>query len=252
MEKPMDAITLTKEYELQLLDLQDPVDSVDPNFTLYDLFVMIHKFEQSFPGMAAIFGFPTFDVSWEQINLDPADRNIDIEYLELYWNIDYDTRVVPMTTEEQIRWRKDHNYPDKLFKGNRYFDDIKRGTLSGLMGFHGIGVHSESDLKQLPELKDHPCAYAIELLQLNDLKHLSIRLTKEVSFYQPFIEKDIELSRTGFILTKEPTLWCFITSIFWELTFFGYSVTQIAEKREELESACEKAKEWFKKKKEKN
>lgn len=251
MEEPMDAIKLTKEYELQLLDLQDSVYSVDSNFTLYDLFVMMHKFEQSFPGMAAIFGFPTFDIFWEQINLDRVNYDTDIESLELYWHIAYDTRVIPMTTEEQIEWRKDHNYPDKLFRGNRYFDSIKRGTLSGLMGFHGIGAHSEPYLKQWPELKDQPCAYAIELSPLNDLKHLPIRLIKEVSFYQPFIEKNIELSRTGFILTQEPTLWCFITSIFWELTFFGYSVTQIAEKREELESASKEAQEWFKKEKEK-
>lgn len=248
----MDAIKLTKEYELQLLDLQNPVDSIDSNFTLYDLFVMTHKFEQSFPGMAAIFGFPTFDTFWEQINLDPTDRDTDIEYLELYWYVDYDTRVIPMTPEEQIQWRKSHNYPDKLFKGNRYFDDIKRGTLSDLMGFHGIGIHSESDLRRWPELKDRPCSYAIELSPLNNLKYLPIRLTKEVSFYQPFIEKNTELSRTGFILTKEPTLWCFITSIFWELTFFGYSVAQIAGKREELESACKEAKEWLKKEKEKD
>lgn len=241
----MSEINLTKEYELQLLDLQEPVESVDPDFTLYDLFVVIHKFEQSFPGMAAIFGFPTFNAFWEQINLDPDDHNTDIKYLELYWTVDYDTRVIPMTPSEQIEWRKTHNYSDRLFKSNKYFDNIKRGTLSSLMGFHGIGVHDESDLKQWPELKDQPCAYAIELSPLNNLKHLPIKFLKEISFYQPFIEKDTELSRTGFILTKNPTLWCFITSVFWELTFFGYDPSQIVKKCDEIADLHKEAKEFF-------
>jgi len=254
VEEPMDAIRLTTEYEMELMHLYKPIESIDENFTLYDLFAMIRVLEDSFPGISAIFGMPCFDKFWEQVCLDrDGDDENDIDYLELYWCVDYETIVTPMTEEEKAEWQKHHNYPDCIFKGeNNYWDDMKRGELTDLMAFHGIGDFSEEDIKQWPDHAGHKCGYAIEFTSVNNLKHLPIVISEEVSFYQPFLKKGTELSRTGFILKRSPSLWTFITSIFWELTFLGYDVVQIAAKRKELMETCERAKKYFEKKDGKN
>ncbi len=240
----MNTITLTTEYEMELMHLHLPVESIDENFTLYDLFIMIRVLEDSYPGIAAIFGMPCFDKFWEQVCLDRDDDDSDdVEYLELYWSVDYDTIVTPKTEEEKAEWKKYHNYPDSIFKGDKnYWDNIKQGELSNLMGFHGIGDFSEEDIKRWPKCADSKCGYAIEFTSVNNLKHLPIVIKEEVSFFQPFLKKDTELSRTGFILTRSPSLWTFITSIFWEITFCGFSPQEVAAKSDDLKKSCRDAK----------
>ena len=239
----MDVIRLTTEYVMELMHLHKPIESIDENFTLYDLFVMIHVLEDSYPGISAIFGMPRFDKFWEQVCLDRDDDSDDIEYLELYWCVNYNTIVTPMTEEEKAEWQKHHNYPNSILKGeNNYWDDIKEGELSNLMDFHGIGDHSEEDIKQWPEHADHKCGYGIEFTSVNNLKHLPIVISEEVSFFQPFLKEGTELSRTGFILKRSPSLWTFITSIFWELTFCGFTPQEVASKSDDLAKSCEDAK----------
>lgn len=240
----MDAIRLTREYEMELMHLHLPIEHIDENFTLYNLFVIIHRLEDSYPGIAAIFGMPCFDKFWEQVCLDrESDDKNDIDYLELYWSVDYETIVTPMTEEEKIEWQKRHDYPNCIFKGeNNYWDDTKKGELSNLMGFHGIGDYDEEDIKRWPECADKKCGYAIEFTSVNNLKHLPIVITEEVSFFQPFLEKGTELSRTGFILKRSPSLWTFITSIFYEITFCGFTPQEVAEKSNDLSGACREAK----------
>jgi len=242
----MDEIKLTKEYQLELHHLQLPIVEVADNFNLYDLFAMVYQFEATFPGLAAIFGLPVFNQFWDQINLVP-DKPLAIDYLELYWGIDYDTKVTPMTEQEIAEWQETSG-PDHFFnlfggKTNNYWDDLDRGTLSSLMGFHGVGSYEEKEIEKWPECKNKKCGYAIELTPLNDLKHLSIKLNKKINFRQPFVEEHKQLSRTDFELTQEPTLWCFITSVFWELTFFGYDPDTIKEARDSLSENLKKAME---------
>lgn len=240
----MDAIKLTTEYKMELMHLHLPIESIDENFTLYDMFVMIRMLEDSYPGISAIFGMPCFDKFWEQVCLDrDIDDKNDIDYLELYWSVYYETVVTPKTEKEKDEWKKHHNYPDSIFKGdNNYWDNIKQGELSNLMGFHGMGDFSEEDIKQWPEHDGHKCGHAIEFTPINNLKHLPIVIQAEVSFFQPFVEKGTELSRTGFILTISPSLWTFITSIFWEITFCGFSPQEVAAKSDELAESCKDAK----------
>lgn len=240
----MDAIKLTTEYEMELMHLHLPIESIDDNFTLYDLFAMIHRLEDLFPGISAIFGMPRFDKFWEQVCLD-RDRHDegDMDYLELYWSVDYDTVVTPKTESEKIEWEKHHNYSDSIFNGdNNYWDNIKQGELSNLMGFHGIGDFSEEEIKQWPDHAEHKCGYAIEFTSVNNLKHLPIVIKEEVSFFQPFAEKGVEISRTGFMLTRSPSLWTFITSIFWELTFCGFTPQEVSERSSDLSESCREAK----------
>jgi len=238
-------IKLSPSFELESLhQLHLPVTEVSEDFTLYDLFCIINDMEQTYPGLAAIFGMPCFDKFWDQICLDREDDDKDdIEYLELHWSVSYDVRVVPMTPEEKAEWQKHHNYPNCALNGeNHYWENPKRGELSTLMGFHGIGDYSEEDIKQWPDQANYKCGYAIEFTPVNNLKHLPVKVNNEVSFYQPFVEKGTELCRTGFILEKYPTLWTVITSVFWELTFCGFTPEEVAVKSDELSNICRDAK----------
>jgi len=236
-------IKLSPSFEFESLhQLHMPVAEVSDDFTLYDLFCIIQSIETTYPGLAAIFGMPCFNKFWEQILLDrEEDSSDDVEYLELYWSVDYDTNVVPMTEEEKEKWQKDHNYKNDIFDNeNNYWDNLHKGELSDLMGFHGIGDYGEEDIKQWPDHANHKCGYAIEYSSVNNLKHLPIRLNTEVSFYQPFVEKGTQLCRTGFILKRCPSFWCFITSVFWELTFCGFTPAEVSAKSSELsESFCD-------------
>ena len=220
----MDAINLTTEYEMELMHLHLPIESIDENFTLYDLFAMVHGLEDLYPGIAAIFGMPCFDQFWNRICFDRDDGDSDsIEYLELYWSINYDTVVTPKTEEEKAEWKKHHNYPNSIFRGDsNYWDNIKQGELSDLMAFHGVGDFSAEDIEQWPEYAGRKCWYSIGFTPVNNLKHLPIVIKEEVNFFQPFLKKGTELSRTGFILTRSPSLWTFITSVFWGITFYGF------------------------------
>ncbi|KKL70726.1 hypothetical protein LCGC14_2102040 [marine sediment metagenome] len=220
----MDAINLTTEYEMELMHLHLPIESIDENFTLYDLFAMVHGLEDLYPGIAAIFGMPCFDQFWNRICLDRDDGDSDeVEYLELYWHVGYDTIVTPMTEEEKVEWQKHHDYSSCIFEGkNNYWDNIKQGELSDLMAFHGVGDFSAEDIEQWPEYAGRKCWYSIGFTPVNNLKHLPIVIKEEVNFFQPFLKKGTELSRTGFILTRSPSLWTFITSVFWGITFYGF------------------------------
>lgn len=232
-----DGIHLTKEYYKDFLptDLQWAVSKIDDDFTLYDLFRLVYHANQIIPGIFATMGMLEFNAFWEQIQLDPDPNDDDnIEYLELYWHASYDARVVKKTGKPTDQ---PHTTCTRLEDGHNYWDDPKICDLSNLMSFHGIGPGCPSKYLDFHECGDdcpRNTTYAIEFTPLNNLAHLPIRVLPKVNFYPPYVESDRNFNRTEFELTIEPTLWCFITSIFWELTFAGPTPNRIADRIEEI------------------
>ena len=247
-------IHITKKYareEFVLTDLQWPIEKIDNDFTLYDLFVLVRRAETLTPGICAAFGMPEFETFWDQINLprDPDDKD-DLEYLELYHHVGYDIRTTQRKSpKQQSKIYKDLGLPDD----KDYWDDPKIGELSNLMGFHGIGpyCHLEHCNSDEPMDESHICdnddrclkksGYGIEFSPLNNLKHLPVRVSPNVEFFPPFVESDRDFHRTGFKLTIDPTLWCLITSIFWELTFVGYTPDKIVNESQKLHDSVDEA-----------
>jgi len=74
------------------------------------------------------------------------------------------------------------------------------------------------------------------------LAHLPIVVKPIVAFYPPYVESDKEFKRTAFSLEMYPTLWCLITSIFWELTFVGNRPSDIAEAWGHVKNTVDQAK----------
>lgn len=245
-----DNIKLTKEYcknGFLPTDLQWPVEEIADDFTLYDLFRLVHYADMMIPGIPATLGMLEFNAFWAQINhpRDPDDKD-DITHLELYWHMGYDTRK-----EKKIG--KPTDQPDSkcaiMNNGHNYWDNPKIGEMPNLMSFHGIGPGCPSKNLDFHECGDDCPAEtgcAIEFTPINNLAHLPIRVRPEVEFYPPFVESDREFKRTGFKLTIKPTLGCLITSIFWELTFAGPNPDTVAQKTAEIMDSVEEAKQHFK------
>ncbi len=228
----LDGIHLTKKYALMMgtnrfqpSDLQWPVTKVAEDFTLHDLFLLIYSINGMIPDITRALGMEEFDLFWNQMNLqrDPDDKD-DIDYLELCWHPDYDILETPKTGKptDQDRVLGDDDI--------NYWDDPKICEMSNLMSFHGVG--SGCPLK---DDGNHECddkcpnetSYGIWPCTLNNLGHLTLRVVPTVEFYPPHVESNREFKRTGFQLTINPTLWCFITSILWELTYGGSSPNEI-------------------------
>lgn len=221
-------VHLTKEYAsngFKLEDFQKPVTEIADNFTLYDLFVLIEFSDGIIPDIAETLGMEEFDSFWKQIRLprDPDDDD-DIDFLELCWHPDYDILETPKTGKQTDQ--KSILADDEM----NYWDNPSSCEISNLMSFHGVG--SGCPVKNLDDHKcDKNCpnetSYGIWPCTLNNLAHLPIRVVPTVEFYPPYVESNSELERTDFTLTINPTLWCFITSILWELTFGGNSPNKI-------------------------
>jgi len=244
-----DGICLTKEYYKDFLptDLQWNVTEVGADFTLYDLFRLVFHADLIIPGIAATMGMSEFKAFWDQIQLDRDPKDIDdVTYLELYWHPSYDTRKIKQTGKPTDQPKGNCKLLDN---GYNYWDDPKICDMSNLMGFHGIGPGCPAACCDFHECGDD-CpkdqGYAIEFTPLNNLAHLPIRVSPQVEFFPPYVESDREFHRTGFQLTIQPTLWCFITSILWELTFAGSSPNEIADHMGEISDRVEEAKEHFK------
>lgn len=238
-------IHLTKEYykEFSPTDLQWNVTSVSDDFTLYDLFRLVYQIEIMIPGIATTFGMSEYEAFWDQINLDRDPDDVDdVTYLELYWNPDYDTRVTRKTGKPT-----DQGSISSLGDNTKnYWDDPKVCVLPNLMSFQGVGPGCPSK-----ELDFHECgddcpkdtAYGIWPSPVNNLAHLPIRVLPKVQFFPPHVESDRDFHPTGFELTIEPTLWCFITSIFWELTFGGPTPNAIKDHAREICDGIQEAKD---------
>ena len=210
-------VHLTKQYHrehFQPSDFQWSVTKIDDDFTLYDIFKLIALAERVTPGIAKILGMSNFDLFWAQINKDKdPDYEVRPEYLELYWSAECDIK-------------------DDLNE-----EDPAKSELSGLMGFHGIGpgcvCKDNNDDPQdckCPETR----GYGIEFIPVNNLAHLPVRVSPSVQFCPPFVQNESSFRRTGFQLTIDPTLWCLITSIFWELTFVDSTPDKIADNSEQI------------------
>jgi len=241
-------VHLTKEYYKDFLptDLQWEVSEVDDDFTLYDLFLLVNKAQEMIPGIFATMGMLQFKAFWEQIQLDrDTDDDNDVNYLELYWSPSYETRVTDKTGK--------HTDQSKsclpIDQSKNYWEAPQIASMPNLMGFHGVGTGCPS-----ADLDFHECGddcpdttgYAIEFTPLNNLAHISIRVTPSVEFHPPYVESDREFHKTGFELTIQPTLWCVITSIFWELTFAGSNPDDVSEHREHIMGQMDEAKEHMK------
>lgn len=202
----MSSVKLTPEYELCPYDLQWIVESVSDDFTLLDLFQIIHRAQQDCPQLPDMLGMGYFDAFYEEATREPKSDD-ELHYLELYWHIDYDA----------IKTKK------KGGKRAIYRDCLIRGELTNLMGFQGIGKHQCAFEDGCPNGCPEDDGYAIEMTPVNELVHLPIRVSPQVGMYKPWVRDDEPpLLSTGFTLTIHPTLYTFITSIFWELTFLGH------------------------------
>jgi len=210
-------VHLTKQYhrdDFKPNDFQWSVTEIADDFTLYDVFKLIALAERVTPGIAKTFGMEEFDTFWTQINKDrDPDYEIKSDHLELYWKAECDIG-------------------DDLAS-----EDPTKSELSGLMSFHGVGPGcickdhdgDHQDCK-CPETR----GFGIEFTPVNNLAHLPIRVSPNVHFCPPFIKNEKSFRRTGFQLTIAPTLWCLITSIFWELTFVDSSPDKIAKNSEQI------------------
>lgn len=240
-------IHLTKEYYKDFLqnDLQWTIDKIDDDFTLYDLFRLVYQVEVMIPGISATFGMSEFGAFWDQINLDRDTDDIDdVEYLELYWHATFDTRITKKTGKST-----DQGSVAGLESDNNYWDNPKIAELPNLMSFHGVGPGCPSKSIDFHECGDDcpkTTGYAIEFSPLNNLGHLPIRVSPKVCFYPPYTESEDDFKRTGFELTIEPTLWCFITSIFWELTFAGNTPDAVSNHSQEISDRLDEAKKYMK------
>ena len=116
------------------------------------------------------------------------------------------------------------------------------------MGFHGIGSGCH-----LRTFEDHECgddcdditAWGIGLSPVNNLAHLPIRISPAMMFCPPYVESDRDLRKTNFKLKMIPTLWCLITSVFWELTFYGSTPDNVTRERDGLESQISEIRDHF-------
>lgn len=241
-----EGIHLTKKYareEFIPTDLQWEVAEITDDFTLYDLFCLVRRAENITPGIAATFGMSEFETFWDQINLDRDSDDIDdLKCLELYWHPSYDVRLTQKTgkpTDQKTI------IPLRDNKVN-HWDNPRKCELSSLMSFHGIGPGCPSKGLDFHECGDDcpkSTTYAVEFSPVNNLAHLPVRIFPIVNFYPPYIESDRIFKRTGFQLKIDPTLWCFITSIFWELTFVGSTPNTIADKAQELHDRIDECKD---------
>ncbi len=237
-------IKITKDYYKDFLptDLQWDVTSVSDDFTLLDLFKLVYFANKIIPNIAATFGMSNFDAFWNQINLKrDADDKDDIAYLELYWGLDYETRITQKTGKPTDQ------SSDGILKGdkNNYWDNPQIGTMPNLMSFGGTGPGCSMKNESFHECDDDcpkTTAYGVEFTPLNNLSHLPIRIATKVEFFPPFVEKDRDFHRTGFELTINPTLWSFITSIFFELTFGGQEPNEISEKWKDIKDRVDEVK----------
>lgn len=250
----IEGITITKEYCINGFvpnDLQWNVVDIDGDVTLYDIFRLVYQAEIMVPGIAVVFGMSKFYCFWNQINMDrDPDDNNDVAYLELYWSYYYDVHTTQKTGKktDQRGINKDH-----IGYNDNYWDDPKLGEMRNLMAFHGMGPGCPS--KQFHECNsDCPreTPYGIEFTSVNNLAHLPVQFSPKVEFYPPFVESDREFKRTGFQLKVDPTLWCFITSIFWELTFLGYTPNAVANHAQEISDRVDGVRDSIKKKDEEN
>jgi hypothetical protein len=244
-----EGIKITKEYcknGFVPSDLQWEISSIDENVTLYDVFRLVYQINILIPGIPSAFGMTEFEAFWDQINLDREPDDIDdVDYLELYWSPSFDTRMTKKTG-------KSTDQPcanDLMSKTHNYFDDPKNAEMPNRMSFHGVGSGCPSKGMDLHECGDD-CptdgGYAIEFTPVNNLSCLPVRVSPEVQFYPPYVESDRDFKRTGFKLTIDPTLWCFITSILWELTFVGHTPDAVADQAQVIHDRMDEAKAHMK------
>ncbi len=226
-----EGIHLTKGYfrkNFQLSDFQWNVTKIEEDFTLYDLFRLVNFAERLSPGISASLGMSQFKLFWDQINTarEPDDKD-DVTYLELYWSADYDMRETEKTGKSTDQ--SHGKFPENIW------DEPKMCEMPNLMSCHGVGPGCISqDYHECDDECPKTMGYGIEFTPVNNLAHLPIRVSPSVEFFPPYVESDRDFHETGFQLKIEPTLWCFITSIFWELTFMGPTPVDISNKSEDL------------------
>ncbi len=212
-------LTLTKDYRICPFDFQKDVLKIADDFTLFDLFKMVYEAEKEYPWITMTFGMFHFEAFWEQI-LEQRDVDDDdvLEFLQLSWSPSY----------ESIKELKDPSVEGNEFYKYNFYDDLSSGQMQNLMTFDGYGIY-EGKLQ----------AHAIEFASVNNLKHLPITMNNTVKFRKPYRKEKEEISDTGFSLKIDPTLWCFIASVFWELTFVSQDPVEIREKMKEIRDSTD-------------
>lgn len=209
-------LVLTKDYRICPFDFQKDVLKIADDFTLFDLFKMVNTAEKEYPWISMAFGMFHFEAFWEQI-LKPRDFDDDdiLEFLQLSWSPSYESIKEPRDPSIDTGGNEFYKY--------NFYDDLSSGEMQNLMTFDGYGM-SEGIFQ----------AHAIDFCSVNNLKHLPITLNNIVKFRKPYRKEKEEISSTGFSLKIDPTLWCVIASVFWELTFYSQDPGEIQEKMKEI------------------
>lgn len=210
---------LTPNYDLRPFDLSDPVEEVSEDFTLGDLFAMVHRargrrswrrlWQREFHRLPEMFGMMHFNAFHKEIAHD-CEPSVNYRYLELCWRVDYD---LVRTDEGELQ------------------DDPASADLGSLMDFSGVMGHVCSrhcEGRVCPEVD----LCGISFTPVNEMAHLVIRMSPEVTTYEPWTKDAGAYSQTGFRMTMFPTLHAFITSVFYELTFYGGPLERDAERDE--------------------
>jgi hypothetical protein len=144
------------------------------------------------------------------------DKDETIDYLELYWDAEIE-----------------------IFEGKK--------TFRIWLDFHGIGhVNSENNPWGMKMGEDMP--FGIGFTPVNELSHLPIRLNAAVSVHTMDLDNHKHNDPLIELGDKDFTLLDVLKGIFWELTWYGQTPEDRDEKKEEVQKACDEAKEMMDKK----
>jgi len=233
-------IVLTPDFNVETSwDLIKTV--TDCNINLEQFFDFVLRFEEHNPGLCESVGMRHFEQFYNELKTEPKRKDSVIYSLNLDWSYENNTIEIP--------------YPNQRKKGpvsKHFVQDPGHINIFNIMHFHGLGHHvCDSGCRKPCGAEGQEQGYAIEFTPINELKHLPIKLNPHIIIDNRRIRQlpEWELPNPVAYIPDEakitiyPTLWTFIASVFWELTFAG---TTPAERNSQLEDIAELKKEALK------
>lgn len=180
-------IHLTPKYRLR--DTFDIIKDVKScTVTLRQLFDILSEAEEKNPGLCKSMGMEGFWRFYAEVIKTPPEKTANrLSSLELYWTVEPAIKVVNGKAVELA-------------------DSFE---MSCIMGIQGIGEYYCCDGSDQPPTEGNgQNNYGISFTPLNELANLPIRISTEATFGNNTV-------------TIIPNLFTVISSIFWELTFYG-------------------------------